>query len=267
MRITAHNCRGLGNGPAVRGLLDLQKQVDPDVLFLSETKMDENRMKWIKSVLGMSNMVVRECDGRSGGLALLWKRHINVELHNFSRYHIDVKITEQDGYKWRFTGIYGEPATDKRERTWKLLRILNQQLKLPWLCAGDFNEILYGHEKKGGPPRNHKHMEDFRMVLADCGLRDLGFSGDKFTWRNNSHEANRYIKERLDRAVGSREWCARFPAYKVINGDQRHSDHRPITILVEGTQKLPRSGNGRNSFRFEAKWLEEEDCEAIVNNA
>lgn len=216
-------------------------------------------MSWFKSVLGMSGMVVQRCEGKRGGLALMWKRHINAKLHNFSRYHVDMEITKQDGYKWCFAGIYGEPATDKKEKTWKLMRILNQQLKLPWLCAGDFNEILYAHEKKGGPPRNQKHMENFRMTLLDCGLRDLGFTGDKFTWRNKNHDADHYIKERLDRAVGSREWCARFPAYKVINGDPRHSDHRPVTILIEGSLKVPRSVNGKNAFRFEAKWLDEQD--------
>jgi exonuclease III len=97
---------------------------------------------------------------------------------------------------------------------------------------------MYGHEKKGGPPRNQKHMENFRMALVDCGLRDLGFKGDKFTWRNNNHDAKYYIKERLDRAVASSEWCNRFPAYRVVNGDPRHSDHRPITIQIEATQKF-----------------------------
>jgi hypothetical protein len=129
----------------------------------------------------MANMVVKECEGRSGGLALMWKKHVDVELHNFSRNHIDVIIVEQDGFRWRFTGIYGEPTTEKKEKTWKLLRVLHQQLNLPWLCAGDFNEVLYNHEKKGGPIRAPHQMESFRLALADCGLRDLGFLGDKYT--------------------------------------------------------------------------------------
>ena len=105
------------------------------------------------------------------------------------------------------------------------------------------------------------------MALADCGLRDLGCKGDKFTWRNNSHNASNYIKERLDRATATKEWCNRFPAYTVVNGDPRHSDHRPLTIQVEASLNYLKVGNERNKFRFEARWLDEEDCETIVNNA
>lgn len=125
MRIIAWNCRALGNGPAVRGLLDLQKREDPDILFLSETKSDEKRMKHIRWLLGMKHMVVKECRGKSGGLALFWKEGIPVELHNYSKYHMDVEIVEDDGFKWRLTGIYGELARDKKENTWRLMRNLN----------------------------------------------------------------------------------------------------------------------------------------------
>lgn len=267
MKLTAWNCRGLGNGPAVRGLLDFQKQVDPNVLFLSETKMDGKRMEKLKWMLGMSNMVLKDCYGKSGGLAMLWKKEINLELHNYSRYHIDVVVIERDGFKWRFTGLYGEPSKEKRWKTWKLLRILKEQLSLTWLCAGDFNEILYNHEKRGGPARAQNQMDNFRMALDDCELRDLGFVGDKFTWRNHSHTASNYIKERLDRAVASRTWCMRFPTYKVLNGDPYHSDHRPVTILMGGSYKTTARGGRGHTFRFEAKWLQEEDCEVVIKNA
>jgi hypothetical protein len=44
MIICGQNCRGLGNGPAVRSLLELKRVEDPDVLFLFETKLDEREM-------------------------------------------------------------------------------------------------------------------------------------------------------------------------------------------------------------------------------
>ena len=99
MRIAFWNCRSLGNGPAVRGFLNLQKQVDPDILFLSETKLEENRMKWFKSTLGFHNMVVKRSEGKSGRLVIFWKGHINASLRNYSKYHIDVEVKEEDGFK------------------------------------------------------------------------------------------------------------------------------------------------------------------------
>lgn len=55
---------------------------------------------------------------------------------------------------------------------------------LPWLCAGDFNEILFHHEKEGGVPKNQACLDRFKEALEDCDLHDLGFAGDVFTWRN-----------------------------------------------------------------------------------
>jgi hypothetical protein len=68
MKLMAWNCRGLGNSPAVRGLLRCQKSVDADILFLSETKMDERRMEKMKFKLGMGNMVVVDSEGKGGEL-------------------------------------------------------------------------------------------------------------------------------------------------------------------------------------------------------
>jgi hypothetical protein len=53
--------------------------------------------------------------------------------------HIDVTITEEDGYKWSLTRTKenGEPKTELREETWRLLRKLHHEHKLPWVCMGD----------------------------------------------------------------------------------------------------------------------------------
>jgi hypothetical protein len=67
--------------------------------------------------------------------------------------------------------------------------------------VGDFNEILLVCEKEGGQPRQQGYMDQFREALEECELTDLGFVGDSFTWRNNSHTSELYIKERLDRAM------------------------------------------------------------------
>ncbi|KAL7129244.1 hypothetical protein ABFS83_13G052300 [Erythranthe nasuta] len=76
--------------------------------------------------------------------------------------------------KWRFTGIYGCPDSNRRSVTWQLLRSLQSQSYLPWLVGGDFNEILDNSEKQGGAVRQPGRAAPFRETLDECGLTDLG---------------------------------------------------------------------------------------------
>lgn len=124
---------------------------------------------------------------------------------------------------------------------------------------GDFNEILVGHEKEGGVPRPQVCMDQFRQELEECSLVDLGFAGDPFTLRNHSHTDVHYIRDRLDRAVADVAWRALFPNFSVRNGDPRHSDHRPVIVIVEEEVVRSRRGCGP-AFRFEAEWVQEENC-------
>ncbi|KAE8779589.1 hypothetical protein D1007_47381 [Hordeum vulgare] len=107
MRIGAYNYRGLGNGPAIDGLLEFQRKVDPDILFLSETKLDSKRIDWLRWKLDLTGMRVKDCQGQSGGLALFWRSNIYLKVGKVPKYHIDAKITESNGFKWRFTASTG----------------------------------------------------------------------------------------------------------------------------------------------------------------
>ena len=79
-------------------------------------------------------------------------------------------------------GFYGNPKTYKHHESWSILKNLNRSLSLLWLCAGNFNEILKPHEKKGSRARPKSQMKDFREDLDECSFADLGFTGQKFTW-------------------------------------------------------------------------------------
>jgi exonuclease III len=97
------------------------KAEEPDILFLSETKLMEKEMEHFKWLLNMPHMIVVDSKGRSGGLALFWRREVDVRLRWKGRYHIDVEVVEENGTKWRFTGIYDESKQGQKENTWKLL--------------------------------------------------------------------------------------------------------------------------------------------------
>ena len=52
-------------------------------------------MERIKERIGFANGLFVSCQGRSGGLALLWSREINLEIKSFGNHHIDAVVTEE----------------------------------------------------------------------------------------------------------------------------------------------------------------------------
>jgi hypothetical protein len=67
--------------------------------------------------------------------------------------------------------------------------------------------------------------------------------------------------------VGNLEWRKKFPTYEVVNDDPRHSDHRPVTVTLEGTHENSPAIRGAVDFKFEANWLQEEGCSELIQSA
>ncbi|KAL0431255.1 UNVERIFIED_CONTAM: hypothetical protein Sradi_0751500 [Sesamum radiatum] len=86
--------------------------------------------------------------------------------------------------------VQTEEEIASRKETWILLRKLSQCSTRPWLCVGNYNEILSQIENEGLIPRSKWQIEDIRNCLEDCGLQDMGFMGYLFTWCNNREEPN-----------------------------------------------------------------------------
>ncbi|KAL6219594.1 hypothetical protein ACLB2K_007353 [Fragaria x ananassa] len=71
---------------------------------------------------------------RAGGLCLLWKEEVEVEVQSYSESNIDVVIgAATDPNRWRFTGLYGQPKVENRHLSWSLLRTLSLHGNLPWV--------------------------------------------------------------------------------------------------------------------------------------
>ncbi|KAA3473894.1 reverse transcriptase [Gossypium australe] len=161
----------------------------------------------------------------------------------------------------RFTGFYGPRNEHDRSNAWAELMSLYIEEMFPWFVCGDFNEIMYGFEKKGGVPRDERRMELFRKVLSECRLMDMGFSRRWFTWeRGNLLETN--IRERLDRGVANEEWLAMFPKVSIQHLTHSFSDHCPLLVNT----KRAKQGAKEVAFRFEAWWTMQESFEEKVKN-
>ena len=99
MSVIAWKCRGLGNPRTVGTLQKMVLEEDPTLVFLMETKFNVKEMVDIKPKLERSQGMIVPSVRRSGGLALLWKDSLVVDVKTFSPRHIDAIIMEDGGNK------------------------------------------------------------------------------------------------------------------------------------------------------------------------
>jgi hypothetical protein len=162
---------------------------------------------------------------------------------------------------WKFTGFYGHPDATKCYESWNLLKHLERLNSHPWVCLGDFNEVLIDSEKLGGNKRQRSQMIEFQRTLEEGDLSYLGFVGPKFTW-SNCQEGETLIRERLDRGVANSAWKRGFPDAEIRVEASTCSDHAPLLLSL-----IRPRGAGKNKTRFyyEAGWASNASCQEIIN--
>ncbi|XP_074305507.1 uncharacterized protein LOC141640720 [Silene latifolia] len=264
MSLLCYNCRGLGNDPAFVRLRGLLRGEKAEVVVLMETKLGGQEMQRVIQRLGGDYVGVGiDSIGRSAGMAILWKEGVDVEIISSTAHHIDVVVRGLFNLnEWRLTGIYGWSNNEEKWRTWQLMRDIKPLSTLPWLMIGDYNQILFEHEKKGGPPREQRLMDEFREAMNDCELLDIGFSGNNYTWWNR-RSGPAAVYERLDRALATVSFLEACPMIQLSHLDFDKSDHVPLKLAMFSPEKV-RKGK---RFRFEDMWAQSEDCEDVVRDS
>lgn len=186
MKILCLNCRDCGQPEAVQELRLLVEHHRPGIVFLLETKMSADRSQNLRFRLGFENARGVSYEGLSGGLVLMWRKCTIGHVKSMNKSHIDTWVSNEDlgGFPWRFTGFYGQPKKQLRKESWNLLHFLRCTSNLPWLCAGDFNEVLCEDDHFGSREREEWRMAGFREIVELCCFTDLGFNGLPFTWDN-----------------------------------------------------------------------------------
>ncbi|KAK2654210.1 hypothetical protein Ddye_014066 [Dipteronia dyeriana] len=180
MIVLCWNVRELGNPWAFLALKRVIKRFSLNLVFLSETKLHNNEVERFRCVLGFEGALQVNSEGKIGGLILFWKDW-DVSMQSFSKGHMDVKVKMNNGVLWRFSGFYGSPSQSNRAVSWELLWRLRYVDNLPWVCEGDFHEVLNTNDKQGGSDRPILNMVNFRKAIDDYDLIDVGFTGPKLT--------------------------------------------------------------------------------------
>ncbi|OMP12130.1 reverse transcriptase [Corchorus capsularis] len=259
MRYLSWNCQGIGSALTVNNLHNLRRKYDPQFLFLMETKNKEKKLEVLRRKMHMEGRIYVEPEGLSGGLALWWVAGISVEVVDATKNFIDVRVEDDiQGVKCRICWVYGPPKFADRKVVWEMIKGRAKDFDGPWMMLGDFNDFLYHHEKEGGKERNPQKLQCFRNMMDTCGLFDLHYQGQRFTWLDKRESL---IKERIDRAIANMQWMETFAKTQVFNLPIVGSDHSPI--LVDSNfcdKKVPKQ------FKFEIIWDEKEECEQIIRD-
>lgn len=121
-----------------------------------------------------------------------------VSLLGYNKRCIDATVfMPTSDFHWRLTCFYGEPNLAARPQSWAVFKTLKTRWDGPWVCLGDFNEVLYQVEAVGRSVRQAWQLKAFRDALLHCQLFDLEYSGDSFTW-SSSTCASPQSRARLD---------------------------------------------------------------------
>ncbi|KAM1259231.1 hypothetical protein FF1_038662 [Malus domestica] len=190
MNALCWNCQGLGDSRVVQALLELIQHHHPLVVFLCETKCSDVAMVQKQRSLGFDKSFSVSSNGRSGGLLVLWMDEVVIDVISSLANHIDMEChLGGSEVRWHLMGFYGHLVTVNRHLYWSLLADLGQRSSLPWICLGDFNEVLSVDEQLGGNQLKESQMDGFREAVHACQLIDMGFVVNSYTWTDNrEHE-------------------------------------------------------------------------------
>lgn len=92
-----------------------------------------------------------------------------------------------------------------------MLKGLKTRSTLPWVCGGDFNEILFPYEKWGGGERKDAQM----AAVYFYELEDMGYQGLDFTWVRTRASGLR-IRCQLDWVLANQHWQHLFMWSRVV---------------------------------------------------
>jgi hypothetical protein len=117
----------------------------------------------LAGTLDYDNTFAVSSTGCSGGLGISWNNEIRIDLLPYSQYHIDAVVFPPSVEPWWLTCMYGEAQVGDRHKTWDMLKFIKSSSPLPWMCIGDFNEVLLrGEQQMGVNKWSNAHIQAFR---------------------------------------------------------------------------------------------------------
>ena len=96
-----------------------------------ETKSNSEVIEKVHRKIQFAHKFVVARPNQGGGLALLWKEEIKMDVQTSSDNHIDAVVDLGMDDAWQIMGFYGNPDFANQEDSWSLLRDLSRRFSLP----------------------------------------------------------------------------------------------------------------------------------------
>ena len=238
------NIRGIGNSPSVRRLISLCKSHKVQIAAILEHMIDNLAMQRISCRLGLKNFT--SSNNSLSKVWLFWSDKITLDIVNCQDNFITVAVNNAP-IAYYITFIYASSHLHDKISQFQILSGLASTINGPWMVMGDFNSILYSHEKFGGNPPSQPSVNAFHGFLQDNSLTDLSFTGSPFTWRNGQTGPG-YIRARLDRGVANPLWFDKAVT-NITHLHHIYSDHNLLLVYISFTNYLHAS-----HFKFLKMW-------------
>ncbi|XP_026420439.1 uncharacterized protein LOC113316486 [Papaver somniferum] len=197
--------------------------------------------------------------GLSGGLCLLWKDNIELQIidKNFNMINLLVKLDSQND-RSLVTCLYGALNDIDKTRQWNHIRLIKTTHTNTLIVIGDLNFILHTDEKEGGNILSQSELDNNNMILHNNLLTSMNYISNLYTWTNRRN-GNELIIERLDRILTTFDWSSTYPNATLYHLTVVGSDHCPIMLL---TSKLKNSN--KKPFRVNKAWFRDPSCTNII---
>ncbi|XP_049399716.1 uncharacterized protein LOC125863741 [Solanum stenotomum] len=193
---------------------------------------DNAHIQSAKNQLAMEHGV-SNCNGK---IWLFWNMDIDCVILEEDEQQITCEFKHNEIQNhFTITFVYAKCKDHLRRPLWDRMLHQSADIVRPWCSVGDYNVITSIEEKLGGVPYNMRKSLEFIAVIEACGLIDLGFSGQKFTWSNNRGIQQRVWK-RLDRALVNDAWLEKMPQTTITHLPSVGSDHYPLLMEMNARE-------------------------------
>lgn len=171
MKVLSWNCQGILGKDTRDHLHHLNAFYASEIIFLSETKINDNRILKLTRFLNMPNNCYVPSIGAAGGLILLRKDSFCLDIINSSDKTIHALVPNDTSKgEWFLSCVYGTPYRTEQADQWEYIRSLSA-VNIPWVLLCDLNITLSPGDRNS--PSSQGTSSDITNFLRESYLSDL----------------------------------------------------------------------------------------------